>query len=645
MDTNVKTASPAELIGEALRYLAGICDGAHDKDNCGFNRLDTDFGKDLAAKSLQRPLTVPQQKAALRMLRKYVRQLHGAGLALPTEEAIEAAAIRANGGQPVKRPAGKIGVQGSLCIVTFPYDPQKVERIKAIAGRRWDSAGKFWSVPLDKAEAVIAAFPGFELDPALQAAREAARAEAELAIQAADSAQRTLLEVVGDLSAPLPGGKVLFRHQREAVERMLRQGKVILADDMGLGKTLEALVAAKAYGLPVFVVCPASLKTNWLREAEQAGVQIEVYSWAKLPEAPETDFVLICDEAHYAQNLAYKRQRGEDGQMHWVPAVKRTARMLELAKSEYCRACYLLTGTPIKNGRPCNLYPLLLAVGHPLAKNRKEYDIRYCNAGPTRWSNWDRTGAAHLDELHEKTRDIIIRRTKAQCLDLPPKLRVVRRAELSSEAQAEYDGTLHNLQQEYQRRVRAGEITDQAEALVLVNHLRHAGSLAKTGTAVDLSQETLEQGGQVVLFVAFKDAGERIARELGCEFLSGDTPVADRQGIIDRFQAGTRRALVCSFGAGGVGITLTAAQTVILVDRPWTPGDAEQAEDRLHRIGQQGNVTAVWLQANGTDEAIDTILQAKAERIELVLQGKRRTMRGIGSPAEIAAELLPVLLG
>jgi hypothetical protein len=112
--------------------------------------------------------------------------------------------------------------------------------------------------------------------------------------------------------------------------------------------------------------------------------------------------------------------------------------------------------------------------------------------------------------------------------------------------------------------------------------------------------------------------------------------------MIDRLQAKETHVLVCMIGAGGVGITLTAAQTVVLVDRPWTPGDAVQCEDRCHRIGQQGgSVTAIWLQYGQVDQQIDRLLLLLQERIDLVLRGKCKTMRGVsGSIRSMAREIL-----
>lgn len=171
-------------------------------------------------------------------------------------------------------------------------------------------------------------------------------------------------------------------------------------------------------------------------------------------------------------------------------------------------------------------------------------------------------------------------------------------------------------------------------------NLRHAGSLAKVESAIEIAEEVIEQGGQVVLFTAFVDSAAQLADALNAGRITGAEDAEKRQAAIDAFQAGQTKAMVCTLGAGNVGITLTAAQTVVLVDRPWTPGDAVQAEDRLHRIGQKNAVTAIWLQANGADEAIDALLQQKHERIELVLAGKRKTLRGLGSISDMAEAVL-----
>ena len=83
---------------------------------------------------------------------------------------------------------------------------------------------------------------------------------------------------------------------------------------------------------------------------------------------------------------------------------------------------------------------------------------------------------------------------------------------------------------------------------------------------------------------------------------------------------------MCTFGAGGVGLTLTAAHTVILLDRPWTPGDTRQAEDRVRRIGQTKPVTSIWMSALDLDPLVDELLESKEQTSNAVLtQGKAST--------------------
>ncbi|WP_277752941.1 C-terminal helicase domain-containing protein [Microcystis aeruginosa] len=163
---------------------------------------------------------------------------------------------------------------------------------------------------------------------------------------------------------------------------------------------------------------------------------------------------------------------------------------------------------------------------------------------------------------------------------------------------------------------------------------------------MEYTAELLEQGQAVVIFTEYLESAKALytaLSEVPCELLTGETKQEDRQAIVDRFQAGTSKIFIGTIKAGGVGLTLTAANQVILVDRPWTPGDADQAEDRCYRIGQNNTVNAYWIQLGMIDEAIDTLLAEKRDRIELVLKGKRKTLRGLSKPAELAKELLEIL--
>lgn len=482
--------------------------------------------------------------------------------------------------------------------------------IKSLPGARWDAKHDRWSVPLGCAP-YLSAFAGRHMIDLSETARTAVSRLHEARDEGTP---------IPDLDLPLRNGRRLFAHQKEGVRFLVHRRRAILADDMGLGKTCQALVAAQCYGIPVHVICPASLRDNWSREAQDLGMMIYTHSWAKLPTSIPGRYVLIADEAHYAQSGT---------------STKRGAAFLLLADA--AEALFCLTGTPMKNGRPSNIFPLLKAVRSPLALSKSWFEQRYCDAKSTPWSRWDTTGASNLGELGRRVQAVMLRRMKNECLDLPEKVRVLRQAEQTADAKRLYAETYEAAMTKARERSTSGEV----DALARFTFLRMASSAAKVQSAVAIAEEILEQGGQVVLFTSYLDAARRLAAAFPrSSLLIGETPPEERQGLVDDFQAGRSRVFVTTFGAGGVGITLTRAQTVILVDRPWTPGDCYQAEDRIHRIGQTGSsVLSVWLQWDDTDRAVDALLDAKTERIEVVMAGRKQTLTA-GMSMQKFAELV-----
>ncbi len=404
--------------------------------------------------------------------------------------------------------------------------------------------------------------------------------------------------------------------------------------------TISALVAAKALNerrpeSVIFVICPASLRENWAREASKVGAKIETYSYAKMPKPLEsTPYILIADEAHYCQNIS----------------AQRTKNLVNLCQDKNCLASWLLTGTPIKNGRPINLFPLLVAINHPLGKNKREYEEYYCNAHYKQVTKgksvWDNNGAAHLAELSKKTEDYILRRTKEDCLDLPPKIRIMKPVDLTLAKRKAYHLEVSRLIQDYRNRASQGLVNPDSEALVTINILRKIGSKYKVDAAIQETLDWLEEGQQVVIFTEFLESVNLLYKELSkqtkVEILTGETKQDKRQAIVDNFQSGKTKVFIGTIKAGGVGLTLTASSFVILVDRGWTPGDAYQAEDRTHRIGAKNTVTSTWLQLGEIDRTIDELLQSKQENIELVLKGKRKTI-DTSSLQGMARQLLEML--
>jgi hypothetical protein len=527
--------------------------------------------------------------------------------------------------------------------VAFPYDAMTVGKLRGLQQelgltKSFDSKSKRWRFPLSAITALVDLLPEATLDDQSAKLLEEGRSS--------QSAQHVRFEQARrHLAYDLPCGLSLLEHQRSGAAKMLEQ-PMIVADDMGLGKTIMSLSAARcfqvAFGDRVLVLSPSSLRDNWQREADRVGVEVEIHSWSKVPDPPETPYVLIADEAHYAKSGG-KTQRGQ--------------RFLDLALSQHCVVCWPLTGTPMKNGLPIELLPLLQAIRHPLAQNPRAYEIKYCDGQyrptPGRSTrHWWNKGARGLDELSRLVSPYMLRRKKEDCLDLPPKTRVIRPVEVSGKALDLYQSVFARLQAEHHARIQAGEIQGDptAAALVELGQLRQAVSMAKTEAAIEIAEEVVAQGHSIVLFTDFVPSAKRLAnllvgQGLTVDLLTGETPAGERQAIVDRFQSGATQVFVGTIKAGGVGLTLTRSSTVVLVDRPWSPGDAVQAEDRCYRIGTTSNVLSLWLQFGPIDERVDDVLSQKSDRIELVLQGKRKTLRGVKDLNAIALELATDIFG
>jgi SNF2 family DNA or RNA helicase len=444
-----------------------------------------------------------------------------------------------------------------------------------------------------------------------------------------------MLVLGADLEGPLPDGRRLFAHQRAAVRWLLARRGAVLADAMGLGKTLSSLVAARAMvraaDCRVVVLAPAGLHRHWRQEGAALGLQLELHSWARLPtELPEAGTVLIADEAHFAQSITAARTRA----------------FLRLARHPRLRAIWLLTGTPMKNGRPAQLHPLLAAIDHPLGRDQRAFEERYCQG---HWRErggrrlWQADGACHLEELQGLLRPLLLHRSKGQCLDLPPKQRRLHPVELEAAAAKGFRHRLESRVDEYRRRAALGEVRSDAEALAVLTSLRLIGSHYKLPAAADLVAKLLDAGEPVVVFTAFVATARQLHAHLGADrrgvLLTGAVRPPSRQALVDAFQCGAAQLLVATYGTAGMGFTLHRGRHVVLIERPWTPGDTEQAEDRCHRIGMGSSLTSHWLQLGVVDQLVDGIIACKAEKISLLLERRAVQWRRRALP-EMVRQLL-----
>lgn len=523
----------------------------------------------------------------------------------------------------------RLGPTG-LIEVVCPFDAVTQAQLRAIrpAGR-WLPRRSCWEFPLEAAVVLQAQLAGrFPIEA------ELARWLAWLQQPLPPLPPHRQLLTSADLEQPLADGRRAYAHQRAAARWLLARRGAVLADAMGLGKTLSALLAARAMvrcaDCRLVVLAPAGLHRHWQQEALAVGVHLELHSWARIPVAlPEAGTVLIADEAHFAQSMAAARTRA----------------FLRLARHPRLRAIWLLTGTPMKNGRPSQLFPLLAAIGHPLGRDQGAFEERYCQG---HWREqggrrlWQASGASHLEELQRLVRPLLLHRRKQQCLDLPPKQRRIQPVLLEAAAARGFQHQLDLRVDEYRRRAARGEVRRDAEALALLTALRQIGSQYKLPAAAALVADLLGAGEAVVVFTAFVATARLLLGHFGGPergvLLTGQVPPPRRQQLVDGFQAGRRPLLVATYGTAGLGFTLHRARHVVLVERPWTPGDAEQAEDRCHRIGMGASLTSHWLQLGVADQLVDDLIAAKAERISLLLS--RRPQEGRQALPDLVRRML-----
>lgn len=347
-----------------------------------------------------------------------------------------------------------------------------------------------------------------------------------------------------------------FRHQIEAIQFYLKQEnrRCIIADEMGLGKTLTALMIAKFESIRTVVICPASLKDVWAKESQKIGIKSEIYSYEKCPENIGFDYMLIVDEAHYCQNYKSKRAK----------------KVYQLAIDAY--SVLLLTGTPMRNGKPANLFPLLRMIDHSVVKVKKDFEQKYCDAKPTNFSRWDTTGASNLAELKVKISDSLIQRKKQDCLDLPNKIYSDIRIFPEQKDMQKYHQMIVDM------------YFSEENPLAKLTKIRVANSHMKIPFLLKYLKTFEDES--IVLFSPFETTVTLVADVLGVIPFTGKTSLSERTRIIEDFQSGDNKIFLGTVGAGGVGVTLHRASHLIMIDPPYTPGDYHQACDRIHRIGQ-----------------------------------------------------------
>ena len=383
----------------------------------------------------------------------------------------------------------------------------------------------------------------------------------------------------------------------------------ILADDMGLGKTLQALTILEKNTL---IVAPTSVLPNWEKEARRfrPSLKVNLYHGPGRRLDPDADLTLTSYALLRldADLLCGKR---------WDAAVLDEAQAIKNPDSQVARAAYrlqadlrlTLTGTPVEN-RLDELWSQMHFLNPGLLGGRSDFDRRY--ARPI--ADGVRGSAARL---RGRIRPFVLRRMKEEVArDLPERTDMTLYCALSEDERAVYDAVRAATKKELVAQLRGGGgVMAALEALLRLRQAachtallpgRQAPDSSKVKLLVETLEECVAEGHKALVFsqwTSLLDLVEPHLRRSNLDFNRLDGSTADRGAVVDRFQSSDGPpVMLLSLKAGGVGLNLTAADHVFLLDPWWNPAVEEQAADRVHRIGQDRPVFVYRLVAEDTVE-------------------------------------------
>lgn len=448
----------------------------------------------------------------------------------------------------------------------------------------------------------------------------------------------------------------LFPYQRVGARFARERRGSLIADEMGAGKTITALAAA-ALDDRIAVICPAVVKTHWKHQSQIALAtdHIVVVNGTKPVDIPADTRVVIVNYdifPSHALNLTLWRPTTvilDEAHMVKNPKTKRTKAIKTFIDDTEPRVI-ALSGTPLMN-RPVELIPILQMTGafEDIGGSWMNYVKTFCRAKKTKWG-WDVNGASNLDLLAQRLSDtIMIRRTKADVLpELPPKIRRVVELDLQeslkayrqaeNEAAEAFQARVSELmaQQEMTAAKAIKAASQEPEGAAQIAELRREVGMAKLDVSAGFIIEHLESTGRkAVVFVHHKDvrAGMKARlTEAGYTVveIGGDSSPAERDDAVEAFQNDPDVKVFLGSTAASVGITLTAASDVFIVEQQWTPAILDQSEDRVARIGQTASSVTAW-HLLAPECAVDVHMWQTVER-------KRRiTAHTLGDPLAQAA--------
>ena len=424
----------------------------------------------------------------------------------------------------------------------------------------------------------------------------------------------------------------------------------VLADDMGLGKTVEALAVLLERGKlgPALVVAPTSVGFNWVEEARRFAPSLGISLYSDSTERATTHERLGPRDVLIVSYGLLTRDIERLSAVRFSSIVFDEAQTLKNAATHRFKAAralqadfkFALSGTPLENHLG-ELWSLFGVVFPGLLGSREAFRSRF--AAPIE-KGIDRTAAPALARLLQP---FLLRRTKAQVeSQLPPRTEVRVPVVLSTgEWQLYEDARLAALSDLETRKSVLREEERRIEVLAALTRLRRIAShprlydpnskleSSKLERLMELVRELIAEGHRALVFSQFTSHLSLVrevldAQGIAYQYLDGRTPQASRGEQVKAFQEGTAPLFLISLKAGGFGLNLTAASSIIHLDPWWNPAVEDQASDRAHRLGQTKPVTIYRLVARGTiEEQMLALHQEKRSLVAAVLEGKDQAGR------------------
>lgn len=455
----------------------------------------------------------------------------------------------------------------------------------------------------------------------------------------------------------------LLPHQIEAFNAGIQNNRLLIADSPGLGKTLSSIAIASYRSQEnqsalrnCLIICGVnSVKYNWQAEIEKHSYEkaIVIDGTAKkrlelidkwqhdrdtlfgiinieslrneeiLKKLNSLTSMVIVDEIHKAKNGQTKQGKA--------------LRALDCAEIRIG-----LSGTPMTN-KPEDLWNILSWLG---IENRNVWSFRnrYCIKGG--YEDKEIVGTKNLQDLALELKEVMLRRTKEEVIDLPPKIHKSEYVELTDAEKKDYKdaekGVLEHLD----------EILHTTNPLTSLLRMRQVTSglyasqseNAKLKRLSEIMEESIiPEGNKAIIFTQYEQVADLYRKALSKynpAYIVGNVSVENRQNEVERFQNDPDcKIAIGTIGAMGTGHTMTAASYVFFVDKDWAQTNNDQAEDRAHRIGTSSTITVISLIAKNTiDERIETILQQKADLFDAIVNGKAIDMQ---TQKEMFLSLLP----